>query len=94
VFTPVKQPRNGRDLDTNSRTYNTLLRQLRCLGERGFALLVGRWHALRRLTTSPRKIGDCRPGADADTPQPDGWHRTGTTPSETGVPDNRGRPEG
>jgi hypothetical protein len=31
---PVKQPRNGRELDVNSRTYNALLR---CLGERGFA---------------------------------------------------------
>jgi hypothetical protein len=26
-------------------------------GERAFALLVGRWRALRHITTSPRKIG-------------------------------------
>jgi hypothetical protein len=58
VFTPVKQPSDGRELDVNTRTYNALLRGLRCLGERGFALLVGRWRALRHITTSPRKIGD------------------------------------
>jgi hypothetical protein len=32
-------------------------RQPRCLGERGFALLTGRWRVLRHFTTSPRKIG-------------------------------------
>lgn len=58
VFTPVTQPSDSRDLDINSRTYNALLRGLRCLGERGFALLTGRWRALRHVTTSPRKIGD------------------------------------
>lgn len=57
VFTPVKQPTNGHTLDPNTRTYNTLLRSLRCLGERGFALLTGRWRTLRYSTTSPRKIG-------------------------------------
>ncbi len=58
VFTPVKQPTDGRTLDADNRTYNALLRGLRCLGERGFALLTGRWRALRHFTTSPRKIGD------------------------------------
>ena len=29
-----------------------------CLGERGFALLVGRWKALRHVTTSPSRITD------------------------------------
>lgn len=58
VFTPVKQPRGGQVLDVDTRTYNALLRGLRCLGERGFALLTGRWRALRHITTSPRKIGD------------------------------------
>jgi DDE superfamily endonuclease len=58
VFTPVKQPADGRELDLNTRTYNALLRGLRCLGERGFALLVGRWRALRHITAGPRKIGD------------------------------------
>jgi hypothetical protein len=58
VFTPVKQPANGQVLDLDTRTRNALLRGLRCLGERGFALLTGRWRALRHFTTSPRKIGD------------------------------------
>jgi DDE superfamily endonuclease len=56
VFTPVKQPAGDRVLDTDNRAYNALLRGLRCLGERGFALLTGRWRALRHITTSPRKI--------------------------------------
>jgi len=58
VFTPVKQPAGDQVLDVDNRTYNALLRGLRCLGERGFALLTGRWRALRHITTSPRKIGD------------------------------------
>jgi hypothetical protein len=41
-----------------TRTRNALLSGLRCLGERGFALLTGRWRSLRHLTTSPSKIGD------------------------------------
>jgi len=31
---------------------------LRCLGERGFALLTGRWRTLHHITASPSKIGD------------------------------------
>lgn len=58
VLTPVKQPADGQVLDIDTRTYNVLLRGLRCLGERGFALLTGRWRALRHFTTSPRKIVD------------------------------------
>lgn len=58
VSTPVRQPPDGRALDVDNRTYNALLRGLRCLGERGFALLTGRWRALRHFTASPRKIGD------------------------------------
>lgn len=50
----------GRDkvLDADNLAYNALLRGLRCLGERGFALLTGRWRTLRHITASPRKIGD------------------------------------
>jgi hypothetical protein len=33
------------------------LRSLRAPGERGFALRVGRWKALRHITTSPSRIG-------------------------------------
>jgi hypothetical protein len=58
VFTPVKQPPGGQALALDNRTYNTLLRGLRRLGERGFALLTRRWRALRHITTSPRKIGN------------------------------------
>ena len=58
VFTPVKRLAGGRELDVDTRASNALLRGLHCLGQRGFALLTGRWRALRHLTTSPRKIGD------------------------------------
>jgi hypothetical protein len=57
VHSPVKQPPGNQVLDVDTRTYNALLRGLRCLGERGFALLTGRWRALRHFTTSPCKIG-------------------------------------
>ena len=56
VHTPVKQPADGSELDINTRTRNMLLRSLRCLGERGFALLVGRWRTLQHVTVSPSKI--------------------------------------
>jgi hypothetical protein len=58
IHTPVKQPTDGRQLDVDNRTYNMLLRSLRSLGERGFALLVGRWRTLQHVTASPSKIGD------------------------------------
>ena len=58
VYTPVKNPADGRRLGIDNRTYNRLLRSMRCLGERGFALLTGRWHALRHTTASPRHVGD------------------------------------
>lgn len=58
VHTPVKQPTDGARLDVDTRTYNALLRSLRCLGERGFALLVGRWRVLHHITTCPQRIGD------------------------------------
>jgi hypothetical protein len=57
VLTPVKQPTDHQTLDVDNRTYNALLRGLRRLGERAFALLTGRWRALRHTTASPRKIG-------------------------------------
>lgn len=58
VYTPIKQPSAGQVLDVNNRAYNALLRGLRCLGERGFALLTGRWRSLRHITASPSKIGE------------------------------------
>lgn len=58
ILTPVKHPTDGRPLDASTRTYNALLRALRCLGERGFALLTTRWRTLQRITASPSRIGD------------------------------------
>jgi len=58
ILIPVKQPPGGRELDINTRTRNAIQRSLRCLGERGFALLTGRWRTLQQITASPSKIGD------------------------------------
>jgi len=58
IHIPVKQPTDGRDLDINTRTRNAIQRSLRCLGERGFALLIGRWRTRQHFTASPSKIGD------------------------------------
>lgn len=58
VHTPIKQPGTGQVLAPDHQAYNTLLRSTRGLGERGFALLTGRWKALRRITASPRRVGD------------------------------------
>ena len=58
IHTPYKQPGNGRRLAVDNRTHNLLLRSMRCLGERGFAILTGRWRSLRHTTVSPRKLGD------------------------------------
>ena len=58
VYVPVKQPTGGQELDINTRTRNAIQRSLRCLGERGFALLSQRWRTLQHITASPSKIGD------------------------------------
>ena len=57
IHIPVKQPADGRGLDIDTRTRNALQRSLRCLGERGFALLSQRWRTLQHITASPSKIG-------------------------------------
>jgi hypothetical protein len=56
IHTPARQPADGADLDVNTRARNALLRSLRALGERGFALLVERWRTLQHVTLSPSKI--------------------------------------
>ncbi|MGW5789246.1 transposase family protein [Saccharopolyspora sp. NPDC003752] len=59
VFTPIKHSKSapqGCPLDIDNKTYNALLRGLRALCERGFALLTQRWHTLQHITASPRKI--------------------------------------
>jgi hypothetical protein len=61
------QPAGGNELDIDTRTYNMLLRTLRCLGERGFALLTGRWRTLQHVTVSPSKIGNIAKAALALT---------------------------
>jgi hypothetical protein len=58
VLTPVPQREDGIAPHADQRTYNRLLRGLRCLGERGFALLTGRWKCLEHVTVSPRRITD------------------------------------
>lgn len=58
VLVPVKQPKNDVELDVDTRTYNALLRSLRCLGERGFALMCQRWRTLQHVSLSPSRIGD------------------------------------
>ncbi|MGW3614863.1 MULTISPECIES: transposase family protein [unclassified Micromonospora] len=58
IHTPVKQLADSDRLAIDNRTYNRLLRSLRGLGERGFALLIGRWYALRHTTASPRSVSD------------------------------------
>lgn len=58
IHTPYKQPADGRRLAVDHRTYNSLLRSMRCLGERGFAILAGRWTTLRHTTASPHRTGD------------------------------------
>jgi hypothetical protein len=58
IKTPTRQPADGARLAVGNRSVNRLLRGLRWQGERGFAILVGRWKTLRHSTISPRRIGD------------------------------------
>ena len=53
ILTPVKRPSGNQELDIATRTRNALLRDLRCRGERGFALLTQRWAALQHITADP-----------------------------------------
>jgi DDE superfamily endonuclease len=56
IHVPVKKPAGNQEHDVNTRTRNKLLRELRCQGERGFALLTQRWTALQHVTASPSRI--------------------------------------
>ena len=58
IAIPAKARRNRPPLSINALTRNMLLRSVRCRGERGFALLKGRWRTLKRVTASPCKTGD------------------------------------
>jgi DDE superfamily endonuclease len=57
VHVPVKKPAGSKELDIDTRARNALLRPVRCLGERGFALLTQRWRTLQRVTGSPGEFG-------------------------------------
>ena len=57
IFTPVKKPKGVKELDINARTRNMLPNSVRCLGERGCALLSQRWKTLQNATASPSEIG-------------------------------------
>jgi len=56
ICVPVKNPPDGHQLDLGNRSRNALLRSVRCLGERAFALLTQRWRTLQHITASPSKI--------------------------------------
>src|SRR5690242_13007281 len=57
VHVPVKKPAGVKELDIGTRARNALIRSVRCLGERGFALLTQRWKTLQHVTASPGRIG-------------------------------------
>lgn len=58
IKTPTKQPVDGKPLAVANRTINWLLRGPCWQGERGFALLVGRWKTPRHTNTSPSRTSD------------------------------------
>ena len=58
IHIPARQRRSRPPLSINAQARNMLLRSVRCRGERGFALLKGRWRTLKHITASPGKIGD------------------------------------
>ena len=58
IHTPYKQPADGARLASDNRAFNTLLRAKRAPGERGFAILTGRWRSLRHTIAGPRLVGD------------------------------------
>jgi hypothetical protein len=64
VHVPVKNPAGGRELDLDNRTRNALLRSLRCLGERGFALMSKRWRTLQ-----PSSASSSAPARSATSPR-------------------------
>ena len=57
---PVRRPtgQSEQALHADTRTMNTLIRDLRALGERTAAELKECWRALKHVTLSPSRIGD------------------------------------
>ncbi|WP_326790609.1 transposase family protein [Streptomyces sp. NBC_00151] len=60
IHVPVRRPKGQSEqaLHTDTRSTNTLIRDLRALGERAAAELKERWRALKHVTLSPTRIGD------------------------------------
>jgi hypothetical protein len=60
IHVPVRRPKGKSEqaLHADTRTTNTLIRDLRALGERAAAELKERWRALKHVTLSPSRIGD------------------------------------
>ncbi len=60
IHVPVRRPKHQSEqaLHADTRTTNTLIRDLRALGERAAAELKERWRALKHVTVSPSRIGD------------------------------------
>jgi hypothetical protein len=80
IKTPVKHPAGGRELDLGTRTANALLRSLRCLGERAFALLTQRWTTLQHITASPSRITQITKAALVLLHHEHGYPKRGKTP--------------
>lgn len=57
VRVPVKKHANRSPLTDDQKTFNTLIRGVRGIGERANALLIMRFKALRRVSLCPRRIG-------------------------------------
>jgi hypothetical protein len=60
IRVPVRRPKGKSEqaLHADTRTTNTLIRDLRALGERAAAELKERWRALKHVSLSPSRIGD------------------------------------
>ena len=60
IHVPVRRPKGKSEqaLHAYTRTTNTLIRDLRALGERAAAELKERWRTLKHISLSPSRIGD------------------------------------
>jgi hypothetical protein len=60
IHVPVRRPKGKSEqaLHTDPRTTNSLIRDLRALGERAAAELKERWRTLKHVSLSPSRIGD------------------------------------
>jgi hypothetical protein len=60
IHVPVRRPKGKSEqaLHADTRTTNTLIRNLRALGERAAAELKERWRTLKHVTLGPSRIGD------------------------------------